>query len=116
MMYPSLWGEGTNVLDLNEAYRAGSREAASVFSRAATGLGRGLAIIADTLNPERIILGGLGMRLADALVGPAKLVFEAESLPEASRVCEIVPAQLGESIGDVAALCAAYDQGSLLVR
>jgi hypothetical protein len=56
------------VIDLHEAYQAGSREAASVFSRAATGLGRGLAIIADTLNPERIILGGIGMRLGDALV------------------------------------------------
>jgi glucokinase len=116
MMYPSLWGEGMTVIDLHEAYQAGSREAASVFSRAATGLGRGLAIIADTLNPERIILGGIGMRLGDALVRPAKAVFESESLPEARRVCEIVPAQLGESIGDIAALCAAYDQGSLLVR
>jgi glucokinase len=56
------------------------------------------------------------MRLGDALVGPAKLVFDAESLPEARRVCEIVPARLGESIGDIAALCAAYDQGSLLLR
>jgi glucokinase len=56
------------------------------------------------------------MRLGDALVRPAKAVFESESLPEARRVCEIVPAQLGESIGDIAALCAAYDQGSLLVR
>jgi glucokinase len=115
MMYPSLWGEGTTVIDIHEAYRGGSREASLVFSRAATGLGRGLAIVADTLNPERIILGGLGMRLGDALVGPAKVVFEAESLPEARRVCRIVPAQLGESIGDIAALCAAYDQGSLLV-
>jgi glucokinase len=114
MMYPSLWGERTSVFDLHEAYRAGSREAASVFSRAATGLGRGLAIVADTLNPERIILGGLGMHLGDALVEPAKRVFEAESLPEASRVCEILPARLGKSIGDIAALCAAYDQGSLL--
>ena len=116
MMYPSLWGERTTVIDLHEAYREGSREAASVFFRAATGLGRGLAIVADTLNPERIILGGLGMRLGDALVEPAMRVFDAESLPEARRVCEIVPASLGESIGDVAALCAAYDQGSLLVR
>ena len=114
MMYPLLWGERTTVIDLHEAYRGGSREAASVFFRAATGLGRGLAIVADTLNPERIILGGLGMRLGDALVEPAKRVFDTECLPEARRVCEIVPARLGESIGDIAALCAAYDQGSLL--
>jgi len=114
MMYPSLWGEDATVIDLHDAYREGSREAALVFARAATGLGRGLAIVADILNPERIILGGLGMRLREALVEPARTVYEAESLPGAQSVCQIVPAALGEKIGDVAALCAAYDQGSLL--
>lgn len=114
MMYPSLWDENATVIEVHDAYRRGSPEAASVFSRAATGLGRGLAIVADTLNPERIILGGLGMRLEDALVRPARRVFEEESLPDARRVCRVVPAGLGETIGDVASLCAAYDQGALL--
>ncbi len=116
MMYPALWGEEVSAIELSEAYGKGSKEAASVFSRAATGLGRGLAIVADTLNPERIILGGLGMRLRDALVSPALRVYEQESLPEARSVCRVVPALLGERIGDIAALCAAYDQGSLLER
>jgi glucokinase len=114
MMYPHLWDAGSSVIDVHDAFRSGSPEAAAVFERAATGLGRGLAILADVLNPERIILGGLGMRLSDALVEPARRVFAAESLPEARRVCEIVPAALGERIGDIAALCAAYDQGSIL--
>jgi glucokinase len=114
MMYPSLWDENATVIDVHDAYRRGSPEAASVFSRAATGLGRGLAIVADMLNPERIILGGLGMRCEDALVRPARRVFDQESLPAARRVCRVVPAGLGETIGDVASLCAAYDQGSLL--
>jgi glucokinase len=73
-----------------------------------------LAILADTLNPERIILGGIGMRLGDALLTPAKHVFYDEALPQTAEVCEIVPAQLGETIGDIAALCAAFDQGKLL--
>ena len=116
MMFPSLWGPGTTVMDVHDAYRAGSAEALAVFDRAALYLGRGLAILADLLNPERIILGGIGMRLADALVEPAKRVLAAEALPEALDVCEVVPAMLGESIGDLAALCAAYDQGGLLIR
>jgi glucokinase len=66
------------------------------------------------LNPERIILGGLGMRLSESLVRPAMRIYEAEALPGARNVCEIVPAGLGERIGDIAALCAAYDQGALL--
>lgn len=116
MMFPDVWGDGTTVMDVHDAFRAGSVEAIAVFDRAALHLGRGLAILADTLNPERIILGGLGMRLNDALVEPAKRVFADEALPEAHAVCQIVPAQLGESIGDVAALCAAYDQGGFFER
>jgi glucokinase len=116
MMFPALWREGITVMDVHDAFQAGSAEARAVFDRASLYLGRGLAILADTLNPERIILGGLGMRLTDALVEPAKRVFAAEALPEARAVCQVVSAQLGESIGDVAALCAAYDQGGFLER
>ena len=114
MMYPALWGERSTVIDLEESWRNGSPEAAAVFARAALGLGRGLAIVADTLNPERIILGGIGMRLREALVEPAMRVYASEALPAAQGVCRIVPAALGESIGDIAALCASYDQGALL--
>ena len=112
-MYPHLW-KSTSVIQLHRAYRQGSPEAAAVFSRAALFLGRGLAILADILNPERIILGGLGMRMTDALLQPALKVFTEEALREATRVCTVVPAALGESIGDLAALCAAFEQGGLL--
>jgi len=114
MMYPELWPEGTTVIDVHDAYQAGSAEALAVFDRAAMYLGRGLAMLGDTLNPQRIILGGVGMRLVEALVEPAKRVFAAETLPEVRSVCDIVPAELGENIGDIAALCAAYDQGFFL--
>jgi len=113
-MFPSLTQEEASPVALHEAWKKGSPQARDVFAAAARGLGRGLAIVADTLNPERIILGGLGMRLWEALVVPALRVYEAEALPEAQRACRIVPAQLGERIGDLASLCAAYDQGNLL--
>jgi hypothetical protein len=32
-----------------------------------------------------------------------------EALPQAAQSCSVVPAELGEKIGDVAALCAALD-------
>jgi len=114
-MYPERWPAAT-APDLYSAFRAGSAEARAVFARASMALGRGLAIIADTLNPERIILGGIGMRMWDALVEPACAVLREEALPEAVEVCRVVPAALGESIGDLAALCAALDQGDLLER
>jgi glucokinase len=114
MMYPDRWGPEATAVEVHEAWQKGSREARAVFERAALHLGRGLAILADLLNPERIILGGLGVRAQAALIEPAKRVFAEEALAEARRVCEIVPAELGESIGDMAALCAAIDQGHLL--
>jgi glucokinase len=114
MMYPKTWNESATIIEIHNAYQHGAREARAVFERAGFYLGRGLAILADTLNPERLILGGIGMRLGEALLAPARRVFASEALPQTAAVCEIVPAQLGEAIGDMAALCAAYDQGKLL--
>jgi len=112
-MFPAIWNDSSTVIEVDNAYKAGSKEAHAVFERAGFYLGRGLAILADALNPERIILGGIGMRLGEALLAPAKRVFYEEALPQAAAVCEIVPAQLGEAIGDIASLCAAFDQGNL---
>jgi glucokinase len=114
MMYPEIWHESSTVIEVYNAYKDGSNEARAVFERAGFYLGRGLAILADTLNPERIILGGIGMRLGDVLLAPAKRVFYEEALPQAAEACKIVPAQLGEAIGDIASLCAAFDQGKML--
>ncbi len=113
MMYPDLWKQETTAVTIHEAWHKGSPEARAVFNRAALSLGRGLAILADILNPQRIILGGLGMRAQEALIEPAKRIFAEEALADVQRVCEIVPAELGEAVGDIAALCAALEQGRL---
>ncbi len=110
-MFPSLWAESVSVSEIYAAYTAGSHEARQVFERAGTYIGRGFALLADLLNPERIILGGLGMRIGDAFLPIAERVFREEALPHTSEVCRIVRAQLGEAIGDVASLCAALEQG-----
>ncbi|MBM4160450.1 MAG: ROK family protein [Ignavibacteria bacterium] len=112
-MFPSLWRESATVLEIYAAYKAGSHQARQVFERAGTHIGRGFALLADLLNPERIILGGLGMRIGDAFLPIAERVFHEEALPQTREVCRIVPAQLGETIGDVASLCAALEQGGL---
>lgn len=109
-MFPAQWPPMMTVRDLAGECRAGSAEARAVFTLASKRFGRGLALLIDTLNPECIVLGGLGMRVHDVLVTPALKVAEEESLPRAWKACQIVPAELGESIGDRAALCAAIDQ------
>jgi glucokinase len=116
MMFPSRWNDVTTVSDVYSAWKEGSPEAQQVFEKAGFYLGRGFAMIADLINPERIILGGLGIRIGDAFLPSAERVFRREALSKSSAACSIVPAQLGEAIGDVASLCAALDQGGMMER
>jgi glucokinase len=61
----------------------------------------------DLLNPDCIVIGSIFAR-DEALIRPAmESVLRQETLPGALAACRIVPAQLGERIGDVAALTVA---------
>ncbi|MFH0991677.1 MAG: ROK family protein [bacterium] len=115
-MYPKLWDSSASILDVYTAYQSGREEARKVFEQAAFYIGRGFAILVDILNPQRIILGGIGMRIGDAILPIARQVMFEETLSEAANSCEIIPSQLGEMIGDIASLCAALDQGNFLER
>jgi glucokinase len=99
--------EAITAKDVAEAAHAGDELSRSIIRETGTRLGEALAILVDILNPERIVVGGLGPRLGDALLGPARAKMCAEALSASAAVCEVVPAELGESIGDVAALCVA---------
>jgi glucokinase len=70
-------------------------------------LGQVLAMLVDILNPQRIVIGGIAMRTGDMILGPAREVIAREALPASVRSCQVMPAALGERIGDVAALCVA---------
>lgn len=70
--------------------------------------GKGLAVLVDLLNPERIAVGGMAVRLGDLLLEPARQVLASEALARAAASCEVMPAALGERLGDVASLCVAY--------
>lgn len=95
--------------DVAEAACKGDRVAQAVVTRSGEKLGEALAILVDVINPERIVVGGLALRFGEAILGPARKRMMREALPNAARVCSVVPAGLGEAIGDVAALCVAVD-------
>ncbi len=116
LLHPALWKEDVTLRQIADEARAGSAGALQVFEIAALHFGRGLAMIMDMLNPQMIILGGVGMRLNELLVAPALEVAQREALPRAWESCQVVPARLGEAIGDYASLCAALDQGKLLAK
>lgn len=105
--FPGRWKPGGNTVhELADLARAGDRDALDVLNHVGRDLGRGLAMLIDILNPEVIVIGSLAYRLGDLVLKPAREVVAAEALPAAGEACRIVPAALGERLGDVAALCA----------
>ena len=70
-------------------------------------LGESLSIIIDLFNPSKIILGGIFMRSGDLLIKEARKIIKKEALPLSRKVCKILPAALGEQIGDISALVVA---------
>jgi glucokinase len=107
-----VFGEGRELTarDVAEAARAGDQRARKLIRSTGRRLGETLAILVDILNPERIVIGGLAMRLGDDLLRPARAVLRREALSASVAACEIVPAALNEQIGDLAALCVALDE------
>ena len=87
--------------------RAGDKDCVEVFRESAAYLATILSYTIDILNPEVIALGGVFMRNADLFMPEIDPIIDREALPLARKVCRIVPAELGESIGDYAALAVA---------
>ncbi len=90
-----------------DAALAGDRLAKKVYCIAAQYLGQGLAILVDILNPERIIIGSVYGRQRQLLEEPALDILSQEALPLSLQACEIVPAGLGDAVGDYGSLAAA---------
>jgi len=86
------------------AASAGDPVAVQVIETTAQYLGRGLAVLVDILNPEMIVIGSIFARQRDQLWAIAEQTLRAEALPASFSACRVVPAALGDQIGDYAAL------------
>ena len=93
--------------DLAEAAARGDVLARQVLDTAGERLGEALALIIDTLNPERIVLGGYYPRCSELLLPALNRALAAEALPSARAACRSLPAVLGETIGRNAAVAVA---------
>jgi glucokinase len=81
--------------------------ALEIFADVGHRLGTALSLALDLLNLEKIVIGGIFAR-RESLIRPSmESALMEECLPGAMAVCEVLPAALGESIGDVAALTVA---------
>jgi glucokinase len=100
---------GITAQAVGSAAEAGDALAVRILSDCGRYLGRGLAMIIDIINPQRIVIGSIYARCRAFLQPAMDAEIAREALPAAARVCEVVPAGLGESIGDYACLSVAVD-------
>lgn len=95
---------------VGDAAEAGDELAKEIYRICGHYLGVGLSLIIDILNPEVIVIGSIFARSGDLLWPSAREVIERESLRYSRDVCKVVPAGLGEQIGDYAALAVALGE------
>ncbi len=112
--YPAYFSKDMNPTDITartvaEAADKGDETALEVYRVCGEYLGRGLALLIDILNPQAIVIGSVFARAHHLLWENAKRIIEEESLPASADVCRIVPAGLGESIGDYASIAIALE-------
>lgn len=103
-------GGDTSKIDarlIAERAKAGDEFCQEIFSACGRRLGLALSVIIDILNPEMIILGGVFMRAEALLRESMEQVIREEALTRSARACSVVPAELGEMIGDYAAVSVA---------
>lgn len=72
----------------------------AIYETSGERLGQTIAILSDLLDLERVVIGSIFVRAENLLRPAMERVLRAESLWQP----EVVPAALGEAIGDIAAL------------
>ena len=82
----------------------------SVVKESAEKFASVVSILIDLLNPEVIVAGGVFMRNYDLFMPIITPIIEKESLTASYKVCKILPAKIGENIGDYAALAIAVSE------
>lgn len=92
---------------LAEEALKGNAFAIELFRKSAQYLGKGLSILIDILNPEVIVIGSVYARNPQLFEEDSFKIINEEALKPAHSVCKIVPAALGDAVGDYASLSVA---------
>lgn len=85
----------------------GFEDAAEIYRISGAYLGKGLSVIVDLLNPEVIVIGSIFARSGHLLTEEMNKIMKKECLTSSLEVCRVVPAELGDEIGDYAAISVA---------
>lgn len=87
-----------------EAAAKGDKLANAIYRKCGEMLGQGISVLIDILNPEMVVIGSIFERSGFLLKDSMMSAIEKEALGISAKSCRIVPAMLGDSIGDYAAL------------
>ncbi len=92
-----------NAKTISIAADNGDKTALEVYALSGKYLGKGLSIIIDILNPEKIVIGSIFTRSKELLWESCLEELKKEALGVSLDVCQVVKAELHEQIGDFAA-------------
>lgn len=107
-------GSPMSAAEVAAAARAGEPRAQKVLARAAAALAQGLAVSANLLSLESIIIGGGLSRAGEAFWGPLRREVARRVMPIHRRRLELVPAALGDDAGVLGAAWLAGWQSGLI--
>jgi glucokinase len=102
--------ESISTKELASAATRGDRTALEIFELSGKYLGTGLSILIDILNPQLIVIGSVYARNPHLFEAACNEVIAREALKPAREVCKVVPAALGDQVGDYASLSVAMNQ------
>ena len=110
--YPLYFKEGMSVNDINakliaDAAAKGDPTALEVYRLSGEYLGKGLSLLIDILNPEKIVIGSIFTRNKSLFFDAMTSEIEKEALLPSANCCKIVSSGLGEEIGDYASVATA---------
>lgn len=88
---------------------SGDEDAIKIMNITGEYLGRLLSIVVDFINPEKIVIGSIFTRARDLIWPSCNRIMVRECLPLAYECCQVLPAELGDNIGDYAAIGVAYN-------
>lgn len=106
---PTLLSQTPTARDVGEAAAKGDALSLQILESTGHYLGLGLSYIMDILNPECVVIGSIFVRCEEFLRPSMERTLAAEALSQTHKVCRIVPAGLGEQVGDHAAIAVAHE-------
>ena len=87
-----------------EAARTGDILALQLVEETAYYMGWGIANLVNILNPDIVLLGTIAIAAGDLLLNPIRKNVSKFAMTRPAEAVKIAPAQLGEALGDLAAI------------